>query len=133
MNPTVMFAAAGPRYTVQFSYNPAVVQTIKAVVPAAARSWSREARRWTVDIDWAGPLADALRAAGCTVIGLGDRAPRCESAPWALGLFQAVGPHRTSAVHRALSKVLHPDNAETGCPVLQRELNDARAAIGVKS
>lgn len=132
MNTTVRFKAAGSSYTVQFAYSPVVVEIMKAVVPAAARSWSREAMKWTVDMDWAPALADALRAADCTVIGLGERA-HCESAAWALGLLHAVGPHRISAVYRALSKVLHPDNAATGCPVLQRELNDARVAIEVKS
>lgn len=132
VNPTVLFTPAGARYVVQFAYSPVVVEIMKAVVPPAARSWSQEARKWTVDVDWVGPLGAALRAAGCIVIGLGEQA-HCASAAWALSLFHAVGPHRTPAVHRALSKVLHPDNAETGCPVLQRELNAARAAVEVKS
>lgn len=43
-------------------------------------------------------------------------------------LLAAVGPARVTAVHRALTKVLHPDTP-TGDTALQQQLNDAVAAV----
>jgi hypothetical protein len=44
---------------------------------------------------------------------------------WATRLFEVMGPDRAKSVHRALSKVLHPDNQYTGDETLFRELNGA--------
>lgn len=115
------------RSTVRFRYDPAVVSLIKSTVPSFARSWDAQRRVWFIDTDWTSGLAAELVCRGHTVTGL--TAPRPEGdGDWAAALFRAVGPQRIPAVHRALSRVLHPDTA-TGCPVLQRQLNDARTRL----
>lgn len=40
-----------------------------------------------------------------------------------------MGPERTDAVFKALTRILHPDIADTGDTELQRQLNDARDAM----
>lgn len=128
---TVVFTRAGAVYTVRFDYNASLVELLKDAVPAYARSWNKADRTWSVNTDWSEPLAAAMRATGCEVVDL-DGSLRRQQAhdgkDWAHTLFTAVGPTRVPAVHRALSKVLHPDTA-TGCPILQRELNDARTEL----
>lgn len=123
---TVLFTRDGGTYTVEFAYSPVVVEMLKASVPSYARSWDKAAKQWTVAGDWAAPLAAALRGIGCTIIGL-EADSSCKG--WAQHLFRAVGQRRAPAVHRALTRVLHPDNPSTGCPTLQRELNDARSEL----
>ncbi|GJN99117.1 hypothetical protein NJB1907f44_48960 [Mycobacterium marinum] len=120
-------APGGGRATVRFRYDPAVVSLIKSTVPSFARSWDAQRRVWFIDTDWTPALAAELAGRGHTVTGHAARTTDGGS-DWATALFRAVGPQRTPAVHRALTRVLHPDTA-TGCPVLQRELNDARAAL----
>ncbi|WP_205874446.1 hypothetical protein [Mycobacterium camsae] len=132
MTATVLFLEAGSRCTVQFAYEPAIVEVLKAVVPAYARSWTKATKQWKVDTDWAQPLASALRGIGCTVIGFDDLHQPPQHQPcitWAQSLFRAVGEKRASAVHRALTKVLHPDNTQTGSHELQQQLNDARSEL----
>jgi hypothetical protein len=48
---------------------------------------------------------------------------------WAMTLFENVGKERIPDIHRALTKVLHPDNQATGDHFLQQQLNDARDAL----
>jgi hypothetical protein len=86
-------------------------------------------REWLVEDAFAVQLADTMRRFGCTVVGL--EAPRCDDDPaaWARALFRRVGPSRAEPVFRSLTRVLHPDNAETGDTQLQRELNAARAEL----
>jgi len=67
---TVVFTRAGAVYTVRFDYNAAVVELLKSTVPAHARTWDKTGKQWTVDADWYQPLAAAMRAVGCTVVGL---------------------------------------------------------------
>jgi len=124
----VRFERRGFNYAVGFAYNPAVVELLKTTVPYYARTWSPNRREWEVDLTWAESLAAALRAAGHTVVGLDAPRPRPnpDSAQWARLLFNRVGPGRTAAVYRALSKCLHPDTP-TGDTTLQRELNDAHS------
>lgn len=124
----VVFTPAAGRYSVRFAYDPAVVALVKQSVPGYARSWSAQARTWHVDTDWATLLAAELVRHGHTVSGLSATPASNPSDSWATQLFKAVGPRRAPAVHRALTRVLHPDTA-TGCPVLQRQLNDARAEL----
>lgn len=100
---------------------------IKSTIPAYARSWSAHTRCWFIDADWTPLLAAKLRYHGHTVTGPADPAQQ-QCTDWAKALFRAVGPQRTPAVYRALSKVLHPD-APTGCPILQQQLNAARTAL----
>jgi len=115
-------------YGVTFKYDPELVELLKLTVPPYARSWSRPRREWVIDTIYARELAGVFQRLGHTIIGLD--APRDSSYKgWAQHLFQAVGPRRAPAVHRALTKVLHPDNTATGSTTLQRELNDARAEL----
>lgn len=132
MNTPVVFDRHGDTYTVTFSYDPDIVAVIKTL-PGYARSWSPHTKHWFVDDDHAG-LAAALRELGCTVLGLEDTRPTPARAcgGWAHQLFAAVGPARTPAVHRPLTRILHPDTG-TGDAVLQRELNDARTASETSS
>jgi hypothetical protein len=124
----VRFTPCGHQCAVAFAYNPAVVQLLKDTVPGYARSWSPGRREWEIDLTWAESLAAAIRAAGHTVVGLEPPRPRSntDSTQWARLLFTRVGPGRTTAVYRALSKCLHPDTP-TGDTTLQRELNDAHS------
>ena len=127
MNPTVVFDLVDERYTVRFPYDALLVELLKSRVPSYARTWNSAGKLWTVDSAYAAPLAAAFTELGCTVVGVETRTPSaCDG--WAQHLFRAVGPSRVTAVHRALSKVLHPD-VPTGSGVLQRELNDARAEL----
>ncbi|BBX72212.1 hypothetical protein MSHI_01180 [Mycobacterium shinjukuense] len=122
----------GGRHAVRSAYDPTVIATIKAVVPPFARSWDAPRRRWTVAPDWAALLAAALVAAGHQVVAApaSDPPRQCSSGDWARHLLRAVGPHGwPSCIVR--SRVLHPDNTATGCPVLQRELNCARDELEV--
>ena len=124
---TVVFTRAGAVYTVRFPYDALLVELLKSRVPSYARTWFSAGKYWTVDSAYAAPLAAAFTELGCTVVGVETRTPSaCDG--WAQHLFRAVGPSRVTAVHRALSKVLHPD-VPTGSGVLQRELNDARAEL----
>ena len=75
---------------------------------------------------WVAVLAAELVRHGHTVTGLHTADSGTD---WAAHLFRAVGPRRAPAVHRALTRVLHPDNAVTGSHELQRQLNDAKAQI----
>ena len=127
MNHTVVFDRVGNGYTVRFPYDALLVELLKSRVPSYARTWNSAGKLWTVDSVYAAPLAAAFTELGCTVVGVETRTPSaCDG--WAQHLFRAVGPSRVTAVHRALSKVLHP-NVPTGSGVLQRELNDARAEL----
>jgi len=127
MNHTVVFDRVGNGYTVRFPYDALLVELLKSRVPSYARTWNSAGKCWTVDSAYAAPLAAAFTELGCTVVGVETRTPSaCDG--WAQHLFRAVGPSRVTAVHRALSKVLHPD-VPTGSGVLQRELNDARAEL----
>ena len=127
MTHTVVFDRVGNGYTVRFPYDALLVELLKSRVPSYARTWFSAGKYWTVDSAYAAPLAAAFTELGCTVVGVETRTPSaCDG--WAQHLFRAVGPSRVTAVHRALSKVLHPD-VPTGSGVLQRELNDARAEL----
>lgn len=114
-------------YTVRFPYDREVVELVKTV-PRWARTWNAVTKQWTVDSLYVPELADELRALGHTIVGIGGEKKRNNDtdAPgaWAHMLFTAVGPSRAGAVHRALTKVLHPDTA-TGDTALQQQLNDA--------
>ena len=74
-----------------------------------------------------------MRERGHLIIGIDvtDPPPRRNgnTQTWAQTLFSAVGADRADQVHRALTRILHPDNPETGDTTLQRELNDARAQL----
>jgi hypothetical protein len=126
---TVTFTRHGGIYAVRFRYDPVLVELVKDVVPSYARSWQSPTKHWTVDVEYARELASAIRAAGHRVVGF-DASSKTASDPtqWAKDLFVRVGPNRVDPVHRALTKVLHPDT-DTGDGRLQQELNDARADL----
>ena len=132
---TVIFQDRGFDYAVRFRFDPTVVDLLKTAVPSYARSWNPSERMWTVDADWARPLAGILRSAGHTVTGLQPPKPPPTrnghgDADWAKTLFRRVGPGRTDIVYRMLSKALHPDVG--GDTRLMQELNDARNEIDEK-
>jgi hypothetical protein len=124
---TVMFNRAADRYIVEFPYDRLVVEVVKNTVPSYARSWNKAAKQWVIDSEWAVPLATALRRTGCLVCGIDENPSNSPCQSWAASLFRAVGQRRIPAVHRALTRVLHPDNTDTGDTELQRQLNDARS------
>jgi len=99
------------------------------------RRWHPDLKCWSVWTDQVDALADVLRAAGRAVYftagGNGQRPSATPSTPtptWAEHLFAAVGPSRTDAAYRAMSKVLHPDTGN-GDTVLMQQLNAARRGL----
>lgn len=97
------------------------------------RRWNPALKCWLIGSSFGEAMAEALRAAGCTVVvtrrggaerGAADDDQHVVGAGWADALFAAVGPGRADAVYRALSRVLHPDHG--GDPQLQQALNTAR-------
>lgn len=97
------------------------------------RRWDSVGKCWRVGREHLDALADALRAAGCTVYVVGAPDPRngqgqhgersTPGADWADRLLDAVGPQRAERAYKALVKVLHPDAG--GDNRLMQELNDA--------
>lgn len=119
----VRFTARGTRhYSVNFNYNPSVVDIVKSV-PSYARTFEPATKTWMITTDYADELADDLRAAGHTVLGIE------QNNDWAKQLLRTVGHDRVDQVVRALSRILHPDNISTGDAELQRQLNTARDEI----
>jgi hypothetical protein len=119
----VRFTARGVgHYTVNFAYDPVIVSIIKTI-PAYARTYDPTTKTWMVNADHAEQLAADLRGAGYTVLGMQ------ENNDWAKALLRAVGPERVDQTVRALTKILHPDNPDTGDAELQRQLNTARADL----
>src|SRR6478736_4784750 len=93
MNHTVVFDRVGNGYTVRFPYDALLVELLKSRVPSYARTWFSAGKQWTVDADWYQPLAAAMRAVGCTVVGLdAPRQQAHDGKDWARALFTAVGP-----------------------------------------
>ena len=129
---TVLFERRGDGDAiVRFAYDPELVDLLKAAVPARSRSWDPQLRQWTVRAELVEHFASVLRATGHQVIGLEPPAAgtRTGTDQWARLLLHRVGPTRREPVFRALSRVLHPDNAATGDTTLQRELNLAREQL----
>jgi hypothetical protein len=126
---TVIFTRRGDIYTVRFRYDPELVELLKDVVPSYARSWTKTTKEWTVHIEYAEQLAAAIRQLGHQVIGFDPPKinDHTNTDPFT-ALFHHVGPNRVDPVHRALTRVLHPDT-DTGDTRLQQELNDARAEL----
>ena len=121
---TVRFTARGTRhYTVNFPFDPTVVGLIKTI-PSHARTYEPDTKTWMIDADYAQELAGTLRGIGCVVVGIE------QNNDWAKALIRAVGADRADSVVRALTRVLHPDNQDTGDADLQRQLNTARDEIG---
>ena len=115
--------ADGLTYRVSFTYDPDVVELIKSL-PQRTRRWDKQAGVWRVKASHIDRLTELLQANGCRVIG-GRRRSAAAVTQWADALYAAVGPQRADQVHRALTKVLHPD-AATGDNQLMQQLNVAR-------
>lgn len=126
---SVIYITVGTKTaTLRCPYNPSVVEIIKIVVPSSYRSWEAPTKAWKFHADWVDALASELRRGGHTVHKTAPPPPPPRSAPrenWADALMEAVGPARIEPVHRALTKVLHPD-LDTGDTQLMQELNAAR-------
>ena len=124
----------------------AVAQTARIYAPYAmkdvikqmpGRKWNADEKCWVLAIAFVPELADALRANESEVSIINsdgspwnskrpsDKRNTSPPAGWALAVLEAVGPSRMNRVHRALSRVLHPD-IDGGSTILMAELNDAR-------
>jgi hypothetical protein len=121
---SVLFRRAGVRYVIRFTYDPDLVELLKATVPGFARSWDPYTNEWKVDAEFGRTLASAIERAGHTTVGLDESRAAVDRAGWAEALLDAVGPTRHEPVFRALTKVVHPD-APTGDGQLPQQLNDA--------
>jgi hypothetical protein len=114
--------ADGLTYFVRFRYDADLVELIK-LLPQRARRWDKVAGCWRVNATYIEDLLDLLRVNGCRIIG-GPQSSRTVTS-WADDLYAAVGLRRVDQVHRALTKVLHPDT-DTGDVELMKQLNAAR-------
>lgn len=108
-------------YGMTFSYDPAVVDAIKFVVPGGGRSWNPEIKEWRISDFYIDDLIWYLKKHDHQVTMANLDAP-AGGGNWAQVLLERVGPDRAQVVFRALSKVLHPDNPRTGDETLQKEL-----------
>jgi hypothetical protein len=63
-HPVIFTPITAQSYVVEFYYDPAIVTTIKEVVPADERMWYRHAKQWTVNKRWVGELVVALQDKG---------------------------------------------------------------------
>jgi hypothetical protein len=82
------------------------------------------AQAYLVERDVSGPRRSTEALVDFSFLNPGGQNRRT-TAYWASMLFTTVGPDRAKSVHRALTKVLHPDNPNTGDDTMWRELNDA--------
>src|SRR5271165_5519105 len=125
MATAVSFTRRGPNYfAVRFPYDANIVALVKTL-PNYARTWEPAAKEWVIDAGHAPALAAHLRECGYTVVGLHDpnvNANNNTKTTWAKDLLIAVGPERADLVHRALTRILHPDNPD-GDLALMRDLN----------
>lgn len=124
------------RAEVQFRYDPNLVGLLKDIIPSYARTWDGGRKIWTVDNIHLPSFLGEARRRGYEVREP-QRAhqatpppprPNASRGTWADQLLAAVGPTRSDAVFKALTRVLHPDVA-TGDTVLMQELNRARTTV----
>jgi len=114
---------------VSFAYDPDLVSVIKTL-HSAHRRWNATTKTWWVATAAINELTEILEAGGYTVIStMRSRSsspppPRSPRDTWADLLLDAVGQERVEPVHRALSRVLHPDVG--GDTALMQALNAAR-------
>lgn len=135
MTPVDFAPAQGAGYHVTFDYDPAVVDTIKAIVPKHGRRYDPDTHTWTITSPFhAESVAARLKAFGYTVEGIvpgafsGHRQPPQVTADWASLLLDDAPAELRSRIVRALSKVLHPDTG--GDTRLMQQLNDASRRVG---
>lgn len=118
---------------VSFVYDADLVEAFKAAVPHTARRWRAADRVWWVATAAMPALTAALENTGHQVHNNRPRGPQRSDIrrdTWADVMFEAVGPHRADAVHRALTRVLHPDTP-AGDTALMQALNTARDRLAV--
>ena len=115
-------------YAVRFTYDPDAVDAIK-MLPGFARRWEPAQKYWKVDASFVNEAANQLKRLGYSIRGVESAKPGTKQQNWAELLFKRVGPDRTDSVYRALSRILHPDNATTGDKAMQQELNDAKSKL----
>ena len=121
---TVFFNDLGREHAVTFDYDADVVDLLKTV-PKNFRSWRPETKQWRI-ASWYSPiLARSLRQHEHHTVGIDVRDPpphrNGHTQSWAQALFSTVGAERADQVHRALTRILHPDNPDTGDTTLQRD------------
>lgn len=118
--------------SVSFRYDPEVIDLIKTF-PSSARRWNPATKVWAVEGFAVRELAALLTQYGHRVIEPSRTTPPPRSAPhdsWADALMDAVGRQRIEPVHRALTRVLHPDVG--GDTELMQALNAARDRQAVR-
>lgn len=122
----------GDELHVAFPYNAEIVQAMRGVPTA---HWEPHFRVWSVGAAYAVELAYALRMWESQMVWREVENPLTPAQPdvpklttWAQAMFAAVGPERTDAAFRALSKVLHPD-LPNGSDDLMRQLIEARESV----
>lgn len=100
-----------------------------AIKEVTGRRWDADRKVWVIPADGVPLLAAHLTALGYAVTtNRQPGAPHLRVKPgdgWAMTLFGAVGPTRSAAIYKALSRVLHPD-MPTGSTELMQQLNAAR-------
>lgn len=133
----VHFKKIGSRYQVRFSYDPKLVDHIKASIPSWARTYDPATKTWTIlERSYAMKFALDCKSGGLnTVSGLDEDEEKRRKAPppppvalpqrnWADELMGRCTPELRTSLYRALAKVLHTDVGGDGS--LMAELNDAR-------
>src|SRR5262245_49429136 len=133
----VHFKKIGSRYQVRFSYDPQLVDHIKASVPSWARSYDPASKTWTItDRGYALKFGkDCASGNVHQVVGLEEDEEKTRKAPplpppkapqrnWADELLSRCSPEQRTSLYRALAKVLHADVG--GDHALMQELNEAR-------
>ena len=134
----------GEWFDIQWRYDPNLVTLIKATIPGPFRTYEPSTHTWSASKTWAQAFAEACKREGHTVSGVTtsvfgrngrQRAlpPLPPAAPvpvlmWAdVLLAKCPDAQLRKSVHRALSRVLHPDVAGEVGAQLQKELNAAMA------
>ena len=97
---TVLFSPrSGGIYSVRWSYDPALVDLLKTVVPGHSRSWDPDAKEWTIAAQYAQRLASLVVESGHRVLGLQERPSGSrDQTAWARDLLTRVGAARREAV-----------------------------------
>lgn len=111
---------------------------LRHIAKSFGARWEPTEKTWKLPVSRVETLAGALRATGAVVFitykdgtpwtaGSSPAAPRTAPRSWAderLTKAHKSNPELPARLHRALSRVLHPDAG--GCPALMVELNTAR-------
>lgn len=123
--------SAGAWIGIQAAYDPQLVETIKATVPAgpshARTRWYRDdSRTWYIRPDWLPGLRAALRQIGWQIIEPDPftAPPKPAAGTWADQMYAELTPGLAVRAYRALVAVLHPDAG--GDVAAMQQLNAAR-------